>query len=255
MAQIFDTHAHYDDTAFDADRDMVLAGLPATGVGAVVNAAVDPASARQGIALAEKYAYVYAAAGVHPEEAARATDDWLGAVAQCLRHPKVRAVGEIGLDYHYEDGCPRPIQLEWFRRQLALAVEYGLPVIVHDRDAHADTLELLSEYRPQGVVHCFSGSVEMMRQIVSLGMYIGLGGAVTFKNARRAVEVAEAVPADRLLLETDAPYMAPEPHRGKRCHSGLIADTAARIAAIRGVTTDELLDVTYTNACRLFGIR
>ena len=255
MAPIFDTHAHYDDEAFEEDRTALLAELPRQGVVGVINAATDPDSARRCIRLAQRYDYCHAAVGIHPEAAEHATDDWLGQIAALSAEPEACAIGEIGLDYHYEDGCPREIQLMWFRRQLALAVERRLPVIVHDRDAHEDTLALLREYRPAGVVHCFSGSVEMMREIVDLGMYIGLGGAVTFRNARRPVAVAEAVPADRLLLETDAPYMAPEPCRGQRCHSGLIAHTAARIAAIRGVPTGELLETTRDNACRLFGVR
>ena len=252
MALIFDSHAHYDDKAFITDRDELLSRLPSLGVGAVVNAAVDPESALRCIRMASTYPYLYAAVGVHPEEVGRATDDWLSAIARLAREPKVVAIGEIGLDYHYDDAAPREVQWQWFRRQLALAVDMDLPVIVHDRDAHEDTLALLREYRPRGVVHCFSGSVEMMREIVDLGMYIGLGGAVTFKNAKRPAAVAQAVPADRLLLETDAPYMAPEPCRGHRCDSSLIRHTAERVAAIRAVDTDVLLKTTYANATRLF---
>lgn len=252
MALIFDSHAHYDDTAFDADRDDLLSRLPSLGVGAAVNAATDPSSAVNCIDMARRYAHLYAAVGVHPEAVGRATDDWLSDIARLAREPKVVAIGEIGLDYHYDDAAPRDVQRQWFRRQLALAGEMDLPVIVHDRDAHEDTLTLLREYRPRGVVHCFSGSVEMMREVVELGMYIGLGGAATFKNAKRPAAVAANVPADRLLLETDAPYMAPEPCRGHRCDSSLIHHTAARIAELRGMDTDELLAVTYENARRLF---
>ncbi len=252
MALIFDSHAHYDDTAFDGDRDELLTALPTQGVGAVVNAATDPDSAAMCLRMAKQYSYMYAAVGVHPEAVGRATDDWLAALARLARDPKTVAIGEIGLDYHYADAAPREEQRAWFRRQLALAVEMRLPVIVHDRDAHEDTLSLLREYRPRGVVHCFSGSVEMMREVVDLGMYIGLGGAVTFKNAKRPVAVATAVPPERLLLETDAPYMAPEPCRGKRCDSSLIAHTAAKIAELRGVEVEQLLAATYQNATRLF---
>ena len=252
MAGIFDSHAHYGDTAFDPDRETLLATLPQKGVTGVIEAGVDPASSEAGLRLAHRYRYIWAAVGVHPEEAGRATDDWLTRIAALSRDPRAVAIGEIGLDYHYEDACPREIQKQWFRRQLALAVERDLPVIVHDRDAHEDTLALLREYRPRGVVHCFSGSVEMMREVVGLGMYIGLGGAVTFRNARRPVAVAAAVPSDRLLLETDAPYMAPEPHRGTRCDSSLIAFTAQRIAQERGIPPEELLALTEQNARTLF---
>ncbi len=253
MALIYDSHAHYDDTAFDPDREALLDDLPARGVGAVVNAATDPASAKRLLALAARYPYLRTAVGIHPEAVAHATDDWLGEIYRLSLQPGVVAIGEIGLDYHWEDNAPRAVQKEWFRRQLALACERNLPVIVHDRDAHEDMLALLQEYKPRGVLHCFSGSVEMMRQVVDLGMYIGLGGVTTFKNARRPAAVAAAVPADRLLLETDAPYMAPEPCRGQRCDSSLIAHTAAKIAQLRGVDTDTLLQTTWDNAVRLFG--
>jgi hydrolase, tatD family len=254
MPAIFDSHAHYDAEAFDEDRDALLASLPGKNVVGVVNAASDAASAQKSVWLAEKYPFLWAAAGIHPEEAAGAGEEDLAICRRLLGHPRVVAVGEIGLDYHYEDACPRETQLLWFRRQLALAVELDKPVIVHDREAHEDVLRLLEEFRPRGVVHCFSGSVEMMRQVVRMGMYIGLGGAVTFKNARKPVEVAAAVPADRLLLETDAPYMAPVPFRGRRCDSSLIACTAERIAEIRGVEMTELLEQTALNARTLFQI-
>ena len=251
---IFDSHAHYDDAAFDEDRDTLLTAMPAAGVVGIVNAATDLASAPRSIALAERYPFVYAAVGIHPEAATRIDDADAAALRALAAHPKVVAIGEIGLDYHYPDGCPRDVQIACFERQLQLAEELSLPIVVHDREAHEDTLRLLRQYRPTGVVHCFSGSVEMMQEVVALGMHIGLGGTVTFKNARRPVAVAAAVPADRLLLETDAPYMAPVPCRGTRCDSRLIAHTAAAIAAIRGVPVDELLTTTRRNAERLFGI-
>lgn len=252
-SQIFDTHAHYDDGAFDGDRDGLLASLPSKNVCGVVNAASDLATARTSIRLAESCPFLWAAAGIHPEEAGRAPDDAADTLRVLLSHPRVVALGEIGLDYHY-DTPPRGVQLDWFERQLALAVALKRPVVVHDRDAHQDTLRLLKKYRPEGVVHCFSGSVEMAREILALGMYIGIGGAVTFKNAKRPVEVAAMVPADRLVLETDAPYMAPAPFRGTRCDSGLIAYTAARIAEIRGTGVGALLSGTHENACRLYHI-
>lgn len=277
MSAIFDSHAHYDSHAFEADRDQLLSKLFISGdagegfspvpVCAIVNAASDLPSSRTGIALAERYDRIWCGVGIHPEEAAPVTEEDMADLRELAGHPKVVAVGEIGLDYHYEDLCPREIQLKWFRRQLELARELQLPVIVHDREAHEDTMALLTEFcRPTdrsganetvpltGVIHCFTGSAEMAREAVKLGLYIGLGGVVTFKNARKAVEVAAAIPLDRLLLETDAPYMAPVPFRGKRCHSGLIAHVAARIGEIRGIPAEQVLDAARDNACRLFGI-
>ncbi len=254
MAQIFDTHAHYDDRAFDNDREALLDALPSLGVEAVIHAATNPDSARFGITLAQRYSYIRVAVGIHPEAAGQVQPDWLAQIRELAQHEKVCAIGEIGLDYHYQDGCPREQQIALLRQQLELAAELSLPVILHDRDAHEDMLTLLQEYRPRGVVHCFSGSVEMMRQVTALGLYIGLGGVTTFKNARRPAAVAAAVPADRLLLETDAPYMAPEPYRGRRCDSSMIAHTATHIAMLRGTDTDTLLRETWQNACRLFNL-
>lgn len=251
---IFDSHAHYDDEAFDQDRGEILRNLPAQGICWIVNVGADLQGCRDAVALAAAYPYIYAGVGIHPECVNDTPDEALNEVETLLDAPKVVAVGEIGLDYHFEDNAPREVQREWFAKQLALANRRGFPVIVHDRDAHGDTMELLCKYRPKGVVHCFSGSVEMMREVVRLGMYIGLGGAVTFKNARVPVEVAAAVPLDHLLLETDAPYMAPVPYRGKRCDSSMIAKTAERIAEIRQMPVEELLKATQQNASRLFGI-
>lgn len=251
---IFDSHAHYDDEAFDQDRGEILRNLPAQGICRIVNVGADLQGCRDAVALAAAYPYIYAGVGIHPECVNDTPDEALNEVGTLLDAPKVVAVGEIGLDYHFEDNAPREVQREWFAKQLALANRRGFPVIVHDRDAHGDTMELLCKYRPKGVVHCFSGSVEMMREVVRLGMYIGLGGAVTFKNARVPVEVAAAVPLDHLLLETDAPYMAPVPYRGKRCDSSMIAKTAERIAEIRQLPVEELLKATQQNASRLFGI-
>ena len=224
MSFIFDTHAHYDAEQFDDDRDLVLTDLPEQGVCAVIQCATDPNSIQKSLALAEQYPYIRVAVGIHPEAVAQATPDWMDILRKAAAHPSVCAIGEIGLDYYWKDNAPREVQLDWCRKQIELAKELDLPVIFHDREAHEDTLRLLQEMRPRGVLHCFSGSVEMMREIVALGMYVGLGGAATFKNARKPVEVAAALPADRLLLETDAPYMAPVPCRGRRCTSFMIAD-------------------------------
>lgn len=251
---IFDSHAHYDSRQFDEDREEMLSRfLPAHDVSGVINCASDFPSSEFSLQLAEQYEYIYAAVGVHPHEAAQA-GAWDEARLKALAtHKKCVAIGEIGLDYHY-DFSPRALQKQWFEQQIVLAQALHLPIIVHDREAHADTWQLLSAYKPGGVVHCFSGSVEMARDILSVGMYIGLGGAVTFKNAKTPVEVAQYVPLDRLLLETDCPYMTPVPYRGKRCDSSYIAVTAEKIAALRGMDTQELLTAAQENAKRLFGI-
>lgn len=254
MSLIFDSHAHYDAEAFDPDREAVLSALPDAGVCGVIQCATDPESIARSLALAERFPYVRVAVGIHPETVNGADPDWLEAVRQAAAHPAVCAIGEIGLDYYWEENAPREVQMDWCRKQIQLAKELDLPVILHDREAHEDTLNLIREYRPRGVVHCFSGSAEMARQVTEWGMYIGLGGAVTFKNARKPVEVAASVPLNRLLLETDAPYMAPVPLRGKRCDSALIAHTAARIAEIRGMAVDALLSATRENANALFNV-
>ncbi len=260
--RIFDSHAHYDADAFHADRDTVLQSLYDRGVGRVLNCGSDLASSEKSLGLAEQYDWIYAAVGVHPEEIPRdesgayrlpgASDR--AALEGLAAHPKALAMGEIGLDYYWDTCPPREIQRAWLAFQLELAAERGMPVVIHDREAHGDTLELLQKYRPAGVVHCFSGSPEMAAEVVKLGMYVGLGGAATFKNARKAVEVAAMLPADRLLLETDAPYMAPVPFRGKRCDSALIAYTAARLAEIRGETPETLIARCRENACRMLGL-
>lgn len=251
---IFDSHAHYLSDAFDDDRDERLSSLFQNGVCGIVEAATDAESSKAAVTLAERYPSLYAAVGYHPECAAAADEEGFAVIERLLSHPKVVAVGEIGLDYHYDDGAPPDIQKAVFSRLLALANDHGLPVVVHDRDAHEDTLQLLKIYKPRGVVHCFSGSVEMAREIVKLGMYIGIGGVVTFKNARKLVEVARELPLNRLLLETDAPYLAPVPLRGHRCDSSMICHTAAAIAAIRGIPTDEVLQTAEQNARSLFNL-
>ncbi len=253
MATIFDTHAHYYDKRFDDDRDETLNAMLSSSVGGILNCGTDIASSKACITLTERFTNTYAAVGFHPEDLEGASFDDLHTIEEWLSHDKVVAVGEIGLDYYW-DSSPRPVQQEWFVRQMQLAKTHDMPVIVHDRDAHEDTLQLLKQEQPRGVLHAFSGSVEMANEIIKLGMYIGLGGVVTFKNARKTVEVAATIPLDRLLLETDAPYMAPVPFRGRRNDSTLITFVASRIAEIRGTTADEILAVTTDNAKRLFGI-
>ena len=254
---IFDSHAHYDDEAFDADRTSLLAELPHKGVCHLIDCGASLDGCRKAVALAKQYSYIHAAVGIHPEEIGGSTADWMPELETMLQHKeedKIAAIGEIGLDYHTDENPPRETQQAAFAAQLELAHRYDLPVIVHDREAHADTLRLLQEYHPRGVVHCFSGSVEMMREVLKLGMYIGLGGAVTFKNAKMPVRVAAAVPLDRLLNETDCPYMAPVPCRGQRCDSTMIPYSAEVIASARGTSAQEVLDAGYQNAQRLFHI-
>lgn len=253
LHNIFDAHAHYDDKWFEEDRETLLASMPEKGVDYIVNAAVDIATAYTAIGYAERYPYVYACAGIHPENLDGLADNYLEQLAELLRHEKVVALGEIGLDYHWD--IPREEQHRVFEEQLRLAREMDMPVVVHDREAHGDTMELLKKYRPKGLMHCFSGSVEMLKEVMKLGMSISLGGTVTFKNARVPVEVAAAVPLDCLLLETDAPYLSPVPNRGKRNDSSNIAYTAQRIAEIRNMDAQELIDITTANAKRLYGIK
>ena len=255
IGNIFDSHAHYDDEKFDEDRDVILSSLPSQGICAVVNCASDLKSSAFSAELSEKYDFIFFACGVHPHEAEK-TDDLIlkSELENLIKRNKCVAIGEIGLDYHY-DFSPRNIQKEIFEYQLSLAKDCDFPVIIHDRDAHEDTLKLLKKYRPKGVVHCFSGSVEMASEIIKLGMYIGLGGAVTFKNAKKPVEVAAYVPENRILLETDCPYMAPVPFRGKRCSSDMISYTAQVIADIRGLDVQNFVNIATENAEELFKVK
>lgn len=248
---IFDTHAHYDNDRFDDDRAEVLAGLPAQGICGIVNAACDMESCKTGLALAQQYDYIYCSVGIHPHSADEYTPECDALLTEYAAQKKVVAIGEIGLDYHY-DFSPRETQRAAFEAQLKLADSLKLPVIIHNREAHQDTLTLLQKYRPQGILHCFSGSAEMAKEILKLGMYIAFGGAVTFKNASRLLEAAAAVPPDRLLLETDCPYMSPEPFRGRRCDSSMIAQTAERLAALHGMPVQQLLDITAQNAAAVY---
>lgn len=255
---IFDSHAHYDDEQFDGDRDKLLRSLPSKGVCAVINCASDLKSSATSAELSEKYPFFWCACGVHPHEAEKELktadiNEIEKRIVNFTEKKKCVAIGEIGLDYHY-DFSPRELQNEIFELQLKLSKELDLPVIVHDREAHEDTMTLLKKYRPKGVVHCFSGSVEMAREVLKLGMYIGLGGAVTFKNAKKPVAVAAATDIDRILLETDCPYMAPVPFRGTRCSSDMIAYSAQTIASVKNMDVQTLVDAATENTKRLFGI-
>ena len=252
LHNIFDAHAHYDDRWFDEDRDELLSSMPQNGVSCIVNAAVDLKTAKTAIGYAEKYPFMYACAGIHPENLEGLPEDYLSQLTGLLSHPRVVALGEIGLDYHWD--IPRDEQNKVFEEQLRLARELDVPVVIHDREAHGDVMELVRRYRPKGLMHCYSGSAEMLKEVLKLGLSISLGGTVTFKNARVPVEVAAAVPLDRLLLETDCPYLSPVPFRGKRNDSAKIAFTALRIAELRGMDAQELIDITTENAKRLYGI-
>lgn len=253
MNNIFDSHAHYDSEKFDNDRDTLLNTLPQQGVCGVVNCASDITTSLTSLELSDRFPFVYAACGVHPHEAQKCKQGYISVLEKLCSEEKCVAVGEIGLDYHY-DFSPRETQLKIFEEQIVLAKELDMPIIVHDREAHEDTLRLLKKYSPKGVIHCFSGSAEMAKEILKLGMYIGFGGAVTFKNARKPREVAQIVPEDKLLIETDCPYMTPVPFRGERCDSSFIPYTAQVLAEIRNETPQNILDITRRNANTLFGL-
>ena len=250
----FDSHAHLDDRRFDEDRDAIFEDLKNHGVGLIMNIGCDLKSSLQSIDLAHKYPFVYAAVGSHPDDAAQLDDRLLEIYKKLCADERVKAIGEIGLDYHYEDPT-REVQLPAFRRQLELARELDLPVIVHERETHADGMELIRQFpEVTGVFHCYSGAVEQARELVQRGWYIGFTGVITFKNNRKNVEVAESLPLDRILIETDCPYMAPEPHRGRRNDSRLVPLVAAKLAEIKGVTPEEMGEITTENAKKLFRI-
>ena len=251
---LFDTHAHYENKAFDADRDEVIASLPGAGVALAANIGCDVSSSRMSAELACRYEHIYAAAGVHPHEAEKMTDDDLVAVAGLFENKKVRALGEIGLDYHY-DFSPRDIQRRRFTEQMELARSLGVPVIIHEREATRDCLEIVRAFPGvTGVFHCFSGSVETAKEILSLGYYISFTGIVTFANARRAHEVVRMMPRDRLMIETDCPYMAPVPYRGRRNSSHYLIKTAEKVAELRGISTEEAAALTLENGKRFYAI-
>lgn len=250
----FDSHTHLDDRCFDADRSEILNDLKNHNVSLLMNVGCDLPSSERSVALAERYPFVFAAVGSHPDDAAHVDGSLLDRYRALAAHEKVRAIGEIGLDYYHED-VPRARQINAFEEQLELAEALNLPVIVHEREAHGDAMDILRRHPDaRGVFHCFSGSAEMALWLVERGWYIGFTGVVTFKNARRAVEAVQALPLDRILIETDSPYMAPEPHRGRRNDSRLVPYVAAKIAALKGITPEEAGAATTENAKRLFGI-
>lgn len=254
LTHIFDTHSHYDAERFEGGSEALIRELFAQNLGGIVHASTDPESARFGLLMSEKFPQFYTSVGIHPEYAA----DFGSADVAALRRlakssKKVVAIGEIGLDYHYE-GYDRERQIALFREQIELAGELDLPIIVHSRDATGDCMEILRELKPRGVMHCFSGSWETAKEVLDLGMYLGFTGVLTFKNSKKAREVVEKMPLERLLLETDCPYMSPEPHRGECCHSGLIRFTAQTAADIRGIGYEELVEATERNAREMYGV-
>ena len=264
MKPIFDSHSHYTDSAFDADRDALLGSFPERGIVHCMTCATSLADAPQCIALAERYPdLLVSAVGVHPEclsgpdvppEYPVLPADYLDRLRAWAKHPAVHAIGEIGLDYHYE-GYDAAMQQRVMREQIALAKELGLPVILHCRDAIGDMIAILREFAPlSGVMHCFPGSAETAQEVLAMGLYIGFTGVITFKNAKKPLAALRAIPADRLLVETDCPYMAPVPYRGKRCDSTMLPETLTVMAREKGVTPDEMARITAENAARLFGV-
>ncbi len=255
----FDSHAHYDDDRFNEDRHELLSAMPQNKVNYIVNAAADINSSNEGVRLSEEYNFIYAGVGVHPHSVeeldetnqGKATLDYL---EELVNHPKVVAIGEIGLDYYYEHS-PRKVQRIWFQRQMELAEKVNLPIIVHSRDAAKETFDMIRESGlNKGVIHCFSGSAEMALEYIKMGFYIGVGGTITFNNARRSVEVVEQIPLESIVIETDCPYLTPMPHRGKRNDSTYLSHIAQKIADIKNITIDEVAKVTTNNAKKLFNI-
>lgn len=252
---LFDTHAHYDAEQFNPDRDEVLSGLPGRGVSLVVNPGCDLSSSSMAVDLAHKYPFVYAAVGYHPENCASYKEADLNQLRAWCSDPKVVAIGELGLDYYWEENPPRDWQKKVLCDQLTLAQELDLPVIFHDREAHGDTMDILRQFpHVRGVMHCYSGSVEMAKELVKMGWMISFTGVLTYKNARKSVEAAEAIPMERLMIETDSPYMAPVPHRGKRNDSGLVLHTCETLARIKCLSVEDCARITLENGCRFFGI-
>ncbi len=253
MIKLTDTHAHYDDEAFDSDRDLLLQRLFSESVGKIVTIGCAYDRWQPTLALTEKYPDMYGALGLHPEDIYNLPQSWKAELDELLQHPKIVALGEIGLDYHYEN-FDRELQIQFFKEQIELAEKLSLPVIIHSRDAAEDTMKVLREMRPsKAVMHCFSGSAETAAELVKMGLYVSFTGVLTFKNAKRAVSACEAVPTDRLMLETDCPYMAPVPYRGERCHSGMILSTAAKMGEIKGYSGEEMIEICNRNAERFFG--
>ncbi len=252
--RLFDSHAHYEDERFDGDRDEVLSSMRASGVERIVEIGCDLSGAKTAIAIAEKYPFVYAAIGVHPQQAHEASEDDFIALEALYRHEKVVAVGEIGLDYHYEY-APRAVQKEVFARQLELARRLDLPVCIHDREAHADTLDILRAYSGvRGVFHSYSGSLEMTRDVLKLGFIFGFNGIITFKNAKKFGPIIKSLPPETILIETDCPYLAPEPYRGRRNDSRYLFRACETVGMLLDIPAEEAAELTYRNASRFYAV-
>ena len=250
----FDSHAHYNTRRFQEDQAELLGSMAEHGIGLIMNVGCDLTSSLQSIRLAEQYDFIYASVGSHPDDADKVDVGLVEMYRNLASHPKVMAIGEIGLDYYYED-VPRAQQQEAFRLQMELARELDMPVIIHQRDAYEDTLKIVDQFpEVKGVFHCFSGSLEYAKEVVKRGWCVGFTGVITFKNARKAVEVAQWVPLDRLMIETDCPYMAPEPFRGRRCDSTMVPKMAEKIAELRGLPVEQIAKITRENAMRVFRI-
>ena len=254
--KLFDTHAHLDDRQFDGDREAVIEKIKNNGVAHGIEVGSDVKSSETAVRIANGHDFIYCAAGIHPEAADDVSDaDFEKIKELALENPKVKAIGEIGIDYHYDDCAPREKQTACFERQLDLAAELGLPAIIHDRESKGDVLKILKEKKvSNAVMHCFSGSAETAKVLVKMGLMISFTGVITFKNARKAVEALKVIPFDRLMIETDSPYMAPEPHRGKRNDSSYVRHIAEKMAEIKGVSFEKLCEITYENAMRFFNI-
>lgn len=250
----FDTHAHYDSGAFNADRFDILGSMPDAKVGLIVNPGCDLESSKTAIGLAERFNFVYAAVGWHPEDMDKLTDKAFAELERLAEHPKCLAIGEIGLDYYWDD-THKAEQKELFKKQIELAIRLNKPVIVHDREAHGDSLEIVRDFSElRGVFHCFSGSVEMAAELLKRGWYLGFDGPITYKNARKAIEVLEFCPLDKIVIETDSPYLTPVPNRGKRNDSRQLEFVVNKIAEIKGINADEVENITFENGKKLFGI-
>lgn len=253
--RVFDTHAHYDSGAFNADRLEVLASMPGEGVALILNPGCELDSSRTAVELSERFPFVYAAVGVHPSDCGEWQDSWLEELKALAAHEKVKAIGEIGLDYYWKENPPREFQQQVFRKQMELAQELDLPVIIHDREAHQDCLSIVREYPGvRGVYHCYSGSLEDAKVLVKLGWMLSFTGVVTYKNARKSLEVIQWLPMDRIMIETDSPYLTPEPFRGKRNDSGKVHLVAEKIAQVKNIEAEEVARITLENGKRFFNI-
>ena len=253
MIKVIDTHAHYDDEAFDCDRDEILTNMLENSVDSIINIGCSIESSIFTVKMTEQYKKIYGAVGIHPGNCENLPEDFIDQLEKMAENKKIVAIGEIGLDYHY-DGYIREHQIDCFKKQLELAKKLNLPVIIHSRDATKDTLDILKEYKPKGVVHCFSGSSETAQEIINLGMMISFTGVLTFKNSKKAVEACASIPIERIMLETDCPYMAPIPHRGERNNSSYVVHTAEKLAEIKGISVEEAIRICNNNAIEFFGL-